>query len=77
MRNAKHRRAPKINGEKMKIFKIIILGLIVAAVGAGFYFRNDILKFYKGFGKQAQSFQRTDLGQMILQIQKIFRPQVL
>lgn len=66
MRNAKHARAPKIHGAKMKFSKIIIFILIVSAFGAGIYFRDDFLKFYK---------QKTEIGQTILQVEKqIFSP---
>ena len=40
----------------MKVFKIIIILVLVAAVGVGVYFRSDVVKFYNGVGKQVKNF---------------------
>jgi len=54
----------------MKIGKIIILILVITAFGAGVYFKNDVIKIYKGFGKQIQGFEKTDIGKIISEVQK-------
>jgi len=40
-----------------KIKAIIIFVLIVAAFGAGVYFRDDAIKFYDSFNKQIKNFR--------------------
>jgi uncharacterized protein YkwD len=54
----------------MKISKIIIFILIVAAFGAGIYFKDDALKFYNSLNKQVQNFQKTEVGQTLSQVGK-------
>ena len=55
--------------------KIIIFLLIVAAFGAGIYFKDDAIKFYNSFNKQVRDFQKTQVGQTISQVGKeIFAP---
>jgi uncharacterized protein YkwD len=50
--------------------KIIIFVLVVAAFGAGVYFKDDAVKFYNSLNKQVKNFQKTDIGQTISQISK-------
>ncbi len=58
-----------------KIKVIIIFVLIIAAFGAGVYFRDDAINFYNNFGKKVQDFQKTEVGQTISQVSKqIFTP---
>jgi uncharacterized protein YkwD len=54
----------------MKIYKIIILILIIAAFGAGIYFKDDAIKFFNGVNKQVQNFQKTEVGQTLTQVGK-------
>lgn len=62
----------------MKTSKIVIFILIILAFGAGIYFRDDAIKFYKDLGRQVQDFQKTDIGQTISQVGKeIFSPSPL
>lgn len=63
----------------MKIGKVIIFILIIAAFGAGIYFKDDAIRFYNSaswrINKQVQDFQKTDIGQTISQVSKeIFTP---
>ena len=59
----------------MKISKIIIFILIIAAFGAGVYFRDDAINFYNNLNKQVKDFEKTDIGQTISQVGKqIFTP---
>ena len=59
----------------MKFKTIIIFVLIVAAFGAGIYFKDDAVKFYNNFNKQVQDFQKTEVGQTLSQVGKeIFTP---
>lgn len=60
----------------MKKIKIIIILILAAAVlGAGFYFKDSIIKLYSDFGKNIQSFQKTDIGNIITEAGKeIFTP---
>jgi len=44
---------------------IIILILMVLVFGTGFYFRDNIVKFYNDFGRSVQSFQKTEIGNII------------
>lgn len=54
---------------------IIILIIILLIVGAGFYFKNDVIKFYNNFNKGVQDFQKTDIGNLITEIGKeVFTP---
>ena len=58
-----------------KYSKIIILILISAVVGVGFYFKNDVIKLYNDFNKGVQDFQKTDIGNLITEIGKeVFTP---
>ena len=60
---------------KMKISKIIIFILIVAAFGVGVYFKDDAINLYNSFNKKAQDFQKTEIGQTISSVGKeIFAP---
>jgi uncharacterized protein YkwD len=62
----------------MKISKIIIFVLIVAAFGAGIYFKDDAIKFYNNFNKQVSDFQKTEIGQTLSEAGKqIFSPSPL
>jgi uncharacterized protein YkwD len=54
----------------MKIKTIIIFILVVAAFGAGTYFRNDVINFYNSFNKQVKNFQATDIGSTLTQVGK-------
>jgi len=58
----------------MKIKAIIIFILIVVAFGAGIYFKDDAIKFYNSFNKQvqkqAQDFQKTDIGSVVSKVGK-------
>jgi len=54
----------------MKLGKIIIIILIIAAFGAGIYFKDDAIKFYNSFGKQVIDFQKTRVAQTISQVSK-------
>jgi uncharacterized protein YkwD len=54
----------------MKFKLIIIFVLIVAAFGAGIYFKDDAVKFYNSFNRQVQSFQKTDIGVTLTQVGK-------
>ena len=60
----------------MNKFKIFIIVIIIAvAFGSGVYFRDDAIKFYNSFNKQVQSFQKTNVGQTISEVEKqIFTP---
>jgi len=63
----------------MKLGKTIIFVLVIAAFGAGLYFRDDAIKFYNSaswrINKQVQSFQKTDIGTTLTQVGKeIFTP---
>jgi len=62
----------------MKISKIIIFVLIVAAFGAGIYFRDPAIKFYNNFNKQVIDFKKTEIGQTISEVgRQIFSPSPL
>jgi uncharacterized protein YkwD len=54
----------------MKIKYIIILILIIAAFGAGVYFRDDAVKFYNSLNKQVQTLQKTNIGSIVSQVGK-------
>lgn len=58
----------------MKFKIIIIFILVVAAFGAGVYFKDDAIKLFNsaswGLNKQVQDFQKTDIGQTISQVGK-------
>ncbi|MGA2417779.1 MAG: CAP domain-containing protein [Candidatus Staskawiczbacteria bacterium] len=59
----------------MKISKIIIFILIIAAFGAGIYFKDNAINFYNGLNKKVQAFKKTEVGQTISQVGKeIFAP---
>ena len=58
--------------------KIIIFILIVAAFGAGIYFKDDAIKLYNNFNSKARDFQKTEIGQTISAVEKeIFAPSPL
>jgi len=50
--------------------KIIIFVLIVAAFGAGVYFRDDAVNFYNNLNKRVADFQKTDIGSTLTQVGK-------
>jgi uncharacterized protein YkwD len=54
----------------MKFKTTVILILIVAAFGAGIYFKDDAIKFYSSLNKQVQNFQKTEVGQTMSQVGK-------
>jgi uncharacterized protein YkwD len=55
----------------MQKFKtIIILILIVAAFGAGIYFKDDAINFYNGLNKKVEDLKTADVGQIISEVQK-------
>jgi uncharacterized protein YkwD len=54
----------------MKAGKIIIFSLIILAFGLGIYFRDNVFKFYINLGKQVQNFKKSDIGQIISEVQK-------
>ena len=59
----------------MRISKIVTFIFIVGAFAAGAYYRDDAVNFYNGLNKQAQNFQKTDIGQTISEVSKqIFTP---
>lgn len=49
---------------------IIILGLIIAAFGAGVYFKDDAIKIYNNFTKGVESLKTADIGEIISEVQK-------
>ncbi len=53
-----------------KFKKIIVFILIAVAFGAGVYFKDDAVRFYNGLNKQVQDFKKTDVGQIISEVQK-------
>jgi len=53
-----------------KIKLIIILILIIAAFGAGVYFKDDAIRLYGGLDKQIQDFQKTEIGHTISEVRK-------
>ena len=63
-------RAKNIKNAMGKIKAIIIFVLIIAAFGAGVYFRDDAISFYNNLNKQVQDFRKTDIGQTISQVGK-------
>lgn len=54
----------------MKYKIVIILILIAAIFGAGFYFKNDAVRFYNNLGKEIQNWGKTDIGSTISEIGK-------
>ncbi len=54
----------------MKVSKSIIFILIIAALGAGIYFKDDAVKFYNSFNKGVQSLKKTDIGSTLKQVEK-------
>jgi len=61
-----------------KFKTIVILVLIIAAFGAGVYFRDDAINFYNSLNKRVADFQKTDIGQTISEAGKqIFAPSPL
>ncbi len=54
----------------MKVSKIVILILIVAAFGAGIYFKDDAINFYNNFNKKIAELKTQDIGQIISEVQK-------
>jgi len=60
---------------KNRIIIFILIILIMAAFGAGVYFKDDIIKLYDGFSKQVQDFQKTNLGSVVVKTgKKILSP---
>lgn len=57
----------------MRIKGIIILIFVIAAVGSGFYFRNDLFKTYNNFVNRAYYEVKTDdIGTIISKVSKQF-----
>ena len=57
-------------GKSKGIILIILLALL-----AGFYFKNDILKIYSNFDSDFQDFQKTEIGNLIIKAGKeVFTP---
>jgi len=55
--------------------KVLILTIILLALGVGFYFKNDVVKFYNDFNKGVQDFQKTEIGNLITEMGKeVFTP---
>jgi len=54
--------------------KIIVFILIIAAFGAGIYFKDDAVRFYNSLNKQVQTqtqnFQKTDIGSIVSKASK-------
>ncbi|MEK7658874.1 MAG: CAP domain-containing protein [Patescibacteria group bacterium] len=58
-----------------KIKIILFLLIFIAAFLAGVYFKDDIVRFYNSASKQAQDFQKTDIGITLSEAGKeIFSP---
>ena len=58
-----------------KVKGLLVFIFIVAAFGAGVYFKDDAIKFYNGLNKQVKNFQTTDIGSVVSQVsKKIFTP---
>ena len=53
-----------------KITIAIIIVFIIAAFGAGVYFKDDAIKFYQGLNKQVAQFKTTDIGSTLTAIGK-------
>jgi len=53
-----------------KIKAIAILILIIAAFGAGVYFKDDAIKFYNNLNKEIKDFQKTEIGSVVSEIGK-------
>jgi uncharacterized protein YkwD len=53
---------------KIKIF--IILVLVIIAFGAGFWFKEDVLKLSDGFSAKNQEFKKIDIGVVISEAKK-------
>ena len=53
-----------------KLGVVILILVVVMAFAAGIYFRDDAIKFYNSFDKQVKSFQKTQVGQTIAQVEK-------
>ena len=49
---------------------VLIILVIILAFGTGIYFKDDAIKFYNSFGTQVKSFQQTQVGQTITQVEK-------
>ena len=58
------------NYKNMKTSKIIISFLILAALGAGVYFKDDVIRFYYNLNKQIEDFQKTEIGSTLSEISK-------
>lgn len=54
----------------MKTSKIIIFILILAAFGAGVYFRDDAIRLYDNFSNQIKKINDSDIGSVINQVSK-------
>ena len=58
--------------------KIIILIIILSALVAGFWFKNNILNIYNNFNNNLQDFQKTEIGNLITEVGKeVFTPSPL
>lgn len=58
-----------------KIKRIIILVIILLALGAGFYFKDDLSNIYKDFNNGFEEFKKTEIGNLITEIGKeVFTP---
>ncbi|MCX6721539.1 MAG: CAP domain-containing protein [Candidatus Staskawiczbacteria bacterium] len=59
----------------MRIKTIIILILIIAAFGAGIYFKDDAIRLFAGFSASVQNFKKLDIQNLISEAEKkIFLP---
>jgi len=54
----------------MRIKAIITFILIIAAFGAGIYFRDDAINFYNNFNEKVRELKTQDIGQIISEVQK-------
>jgi hypothetical protein len=58
-----------------KLSLLLIIILLIAAVWAGAYFRDNIFRLYDKLVKGAQNFEKIDLGDFVKEVQKeIFNP---
>ena len=54
----------------MKKYKILILILIAAVFVVGFYFKDEVIKFYSGLGNQIQNVQKINVGSVVSEVAK-------
>jgi len=52
--------------------RIVILILILLALGAGFYFKDNLSNIYKDFNNGFEEFKKTEIGSLITKIGKEF-----